>query len=496
MREVSVSLLICLHSYRTFYITGIAGAGIDSLRKRSRRQSTSRPHHTIPKTPILLPRSPTRSPLNVPNLVEPSTTGLLQQQKDTRSECATKMAPSPLLPQLPADDSMLTRRFGAETANYFSGNPLNRVSFLRDNRDFLQAAFAHPSARFLALDKLAPLVHTAEKSIAWITREDVAPVTGSGPFDKTEEDMINDFNSEESHPVIILLGLDDKQKMTASDQDVFQHKDYKGTPYFAVDFTENQDVVTSLASREGLSFNQDQRSLGFNPGEAAIYGQARAVMAWNDRNPFCSQCGQKTLPVHAGAKRACPPTDMAGGEKRDRKPCASRGTVSNISFPRTDPTIIVAVVSADGTKVLLGRNKRWPKYWYSTLAGFLEPGESIEEATRREVWEESGVTVGRVVLHSSQPWPFPGSLMIGAIAQALPGDGEKIFLGNDPELEDAKWFPMAEVRKALSSGVSNLGQSAPPEYVEGDLRVPPDTAIANRLMTAVVGGYNGAFPKI
>lgn len=121
MREVSVSLLICLHSYRTFYITGIAGAGIDSLRKRSRRQSTSRPHHTIPKTPILLPRSPTRSPLNVPNLVEPSTPGLLQQQKDTRFECATKMAPSPLLPQLPADDSMLTRRFGAETANYFSG---------------------------------------------------------------------------------------------------------------------------------------------------------------------------------------------------------------------------------------------------------------------------------------------------------------------------------------------------------------------------------------
>ncbi|EHA53869.1 peroxisomal NADH pyrophosphatase NUDT12 [Pyricularia oryzae 70-15] len=381
------------------------------------------------------------------------------------------MAPSPLLPQLPADDSMLTRRFGAETANYFSGNPLNRVSFLRDNRDFLQAAFAHPSARFLALDKLAPLVHTAEKSIAWITREDVAPVTGSGPFDKTEEDMINDFNSEESHPVIILLGLDDKQKMTASDQDVFQHKDYKGAPYFAVDFTENQDVVTSLASREGLSFNQDQRSLGFNPGEEDITGPRRS-------------------------KTRLSPTDMAGGEKRDRKPCASRGTVSNISFPRTDPTIIVAVVSADGTKVLLGRNKRWPKYWYSTLAGFLEPGESIEEATRREVWEESGVTVGRVVLHSSQPWPFPGSLMIGAIAQALPGDGEKIFLGNDPELEDAKWFPMAEVRKALSSGVSNLGQSAPPEYVEGDLRVPPDTAIANRLMTAVVGGYNGAFPKI
>lgn len=113
--------------------------------------------------------------------------------------------------------------------------------------------------------------------------------------------------------------------------------------------------------------------------------------------------------------------------------------MSNISFPRTDPTVIMAVTSNDGTKVLLGRQRRWPTDWFSTLAGFLEPGESIEEAVRREVWEESGVKVGRVVVHSSQPWPFPASLMIGAVAQALPGDGEKINLGHDPELESAKW---------------------------------------------------------
>jgi len=99
----------------------------------------------------------------------------------------------------------------------------------------------------------------------------------------------------------------------------------------------------------------------------------------------------------------------------------------------------MAVASADGRRLLLGRQRRWPACWFSTLAGFLEPGESIEEAVRREVWEESGVRVGRVVVHSSQPWPFPASLMIGAVAQALPGEGEGIHLGHDPELESAKW---------------------------------------------------------
>jgi NAD+ diphosphatase len=223
---------------------------------------------------------------------------------------------------------------------------------------------------------------------------------------------------------------------------------------------------------------------------AAMYGQARALIDWNTRTPFCAQCGQPTLSVHAGTKRVCPPTDRAGGgEPRPRKPCATRGSVSNHSFPRTDPTVIMAVISADGTKILLGRQRRWPQYWFSTLAGFQEPGESIEEAVRREVWEESGVKVGRVILHSSQPWPFPASLMIGAIGQALPGDGEKIYLGHDAELESAKWFPLEEVKEALVNGVSGLGEAAPEGYVEGALRLPPQTAIANRLITAVVEGW-------
>lgn len=203
--------------------------------------------------------------------------------------------------------------------------------------------------------------------------------------------------------------------------------------------------------------------------------------------------------MNAGTKRVCPPTDYAGvpegSAPRERGPCPTRHGVSNLCFPRTDPTIIVAVVSADGTKMLLGRQKRWPPHWFSTLAGFLEPGESIEEAVRREVWEESGVLAGRVVIHSSQPWPYPANLMIGAIAQATP-EGETIDLGNDPELEAAKWFDMDEVRNALLHGVSGLGEPAPAGYQEGGLRLPPQTAIANRLMDAVCGGYLAAASKM
>lgn len=240
---------------------------------------------------------------------------------------------------------------------------------------------------------------------------------------------------------------------------------------------------------------------------AAMFAQGRALLDWNARNPFCGGCGQPTLSVNAGTKRVCPTTDFAslptaqGGATsvlatpRERLACVTRKGVSNLSFPRTDPTVIMAVVSHDGKRVLLGRGKHFPKYWYSTLAGFCEPAESVEEAVRREVWEESGVTLGRVVIHSTQPWPYPANLMIGAIGQALPG-GETIHLEHDPELEDAKWVEMDEIREALRIGTSGLDEDAKPEYKEGGLRLPPPTAIANQLLTAVVNGFLGENPKI
>ncbi|KAK4115135.1 hypothetical protein N656DRAFT_787686 [Canariomyces notabilis] len=420
--------------------------------------------------------------------------------------------PIPDLPSLPTEDSLLSQKFGREIANYFSGSPLNRVSFLRSDGPFLRAAFAHPRARFLLLRDLAPLVRspTDTANLAFASRADVLPLTGPEPFARSEEEQIAEYDSEEGpQPIIVFLGIDERGELKGlfsgsgsggsegEGGEEFKYRDFEGDPYFALDVTPRDDglkeraeeVIKAVTARGLVFYEGGPRHMGLHAGQAAMYGHARAIIDWNVRTPFCAQCGQPTLSVNAGTKRVCPPTDKAGGQVRNRKPCATRGTVSNHSFPRTDPTVIMAVISADGTKVLLGRQRRWPKYWFSTLAGFQEPGESIEEAVRREVWEESGVRVGRVILHSSQPWPFPASLMIGAIGQALPGDGEKIYLGHDAELESAKWFPLEEVREALLKGTSNLGEGAPEGYVEGALRLPPQTAIANRLITAVVEGW-------
>jgi NAD+ diphosphatase len=234
---------------------------------------------------------------------------------------------------------------------------------------------------------------------------------------------------------------------------------------------------------------------------AAVYAMGRALLDWNARNIFCGTCGQPNLSVNAGTKRVCPPTDFASStgtmgsttsaapeSPRQRPPCSSRSTLSNLTFPRTDPTIIVAVLSHDSQRLLLGRQKKWPPYWYSTLAGFVEPAESVEDAVRREVWEESGVVLSRVVIHSTQPWPYPANLMIGAIAQVTSAEDEKIRLDNDPELEAARWFELEEVQEALRVGTSGLGEDASQDYKEGNLRLPPRTAIAHQLITAVVQG--------
>ncbi|KAK4174018.1 putative peroxisomal NADH pyrophosphatase [Triangularia setosa] len=399
---------------------------------------------------------------------------------------------TPDLPILPPEDSHLTAKFGRETANYFSGSPLNRLSFLRIDHAFLAPAFKHPSASFLLLDNLAPLVETDDATqLAFVSLGDIVDKVGGNVFEKTEEELIKEFNSEDSEKIVVFFGMDEKEVLSGhgGSEEKFKYKEFEGVPYFAVDVSkwENKEQLKAKLEKERKAsfFGGGPRHMGLVAGQAAMYGYARALIDWNARTPFCAQCGQRTLSVNAGTKRVCPPTDK--GEERE--PCATRGTVSNHSFPRTDPTVIMAIVSADGSKVLLGRQRRWPKYWYSTLAGFQEPGESIEEAVRREVWEESGVQVGRVVLHSSQPWPFPASLMIGAVGQALPGEGEKIYLGHDAELESAKWFPLDEVKEALAKGTHNMGEETPKEYVEGALRLPPQTAIANRLINSVVEGW-------
>ncbi|KAK6352584.1 NADH pyrophosphatase [Orbilia blumenaviensis] len=388
-----------------------------------------------------------------------------------------------------AEEGFLTRKFGEGVENYYAGSPLNRLAFLRTNHTYLSTALQHPSTRFILLNNLDPLASTPS-TLAFLSYSDISDLIAN-PYATSEQQLLQTFTSTVDHPVLIFLGIDE----SAAPEHSIPTPDnkYTGQAYFSLDVTpypskSYASTATSLlltikSSYPTHEFKTARKDLNLGNEHAAIYASARSLTNWNVTAPYCAGCGQKTMSVNAGAKRACPALD---GGVETRK-CGSREGVHNINFPRTDPSVIMAVISSDGTKILLGRQKRWPKYWHSTLAGFLEPGESIEEAVRREVWEESGVTVGRVIIHSSQPWPFPASLMIGAIGEAIPGK-EDIYLGNDPELEGARWFGFEEVKEALAVTTGGLYDPLPEGYKEGMLRLPPKTAIANQLIRAVVLG--------
>lgn len=172
----------------------------------------------------------------------------------------------PELPTLAADDSMLSRKFGREVANYFSGSPLNRVSFLRSDHGFLSSAFAHPSASFLLMNGLSPTVQDPTK-LAYVSRADVEPLTGSEPFRKTEQEWVSAFNSDVSAPVILFLGIDEK-KTTG-----FEFKEHKGAPYFAVDVTPKDSYadaangVIEAVKAKGVDFLAGTRHVSLNAPE-------------------------------------------------------------------------------------------------------------------------------------------------------------------------------------------------------------------------------------
>jgi NAD+ diphosphatase len=158
--------------------------------------------------------------------------------------------------------------------------------------------------------------------------------------------------------------------------------------------------------------------------EAGLLAYARAMVTWRRRHRFCGRCGTPMRAERAGHVMVCTASDC----RRE-------------VFPRLDPAIIVLVT--DGDRALLGRQAGWPEGRYSTIAGFVEPGESLEDAVRREVLEETGIRVGALRYHSSQPWPFPSSLMLGFIAQA---ESSEIIRGDD-ELEDASWFSREQIAR-------------------------------------------------
>lgn len=368
-------------------------------------------------------------------------------------------------------ESVLTRRFGDETVNFFAGSHLNRFSFKRPDHGFLKRCIDDETARFLALKDLDPLADDQGKLVL-LPRADLADVLGQ-PYDLSDEDKVKQWSAEDDSVILIFLGCDESKPTAVG-----------GEPYFAVDVTprrlqkeaEKEAFVAKVEAR-GLEFKNVRVGVKLERHEAAMVAMGRSLIDWNNRYGYCNGCGGKTVSVWAGTKRQCPDKDRVTG---DRQPCVSRKGLHNYAYPRTDTTVIMGILSEDGDKILLGRQKAWPRGMYSCLAGFMEPGESLEEAVRREVWEESGVKVGRVQYHSSQPWPFPSTLMVGCLGQVVPG-GEIIDLGNDPELENARWFTRDELGSA-----GTMGKESKPGEQDPEFSTPPEMAIAKQLIKCFV----------
>ncbi len=282
----------------------------------------------------------------------------------------------------------------ASRRNAYTGSPIDRVSNLRDDEAAVAALRARADAKFAAVWRGRSLldgVEAGQPRAVWLNQTQVA--------DFADRDWA-------------LLGLHD------------------GIPVLAIDFSDLEDATGVLP--EHLGSLVDLRSVaGLLPAdEASMLAHARGLMHWRVRHRFCGVCGGVCQPRSAGNAMAC---TQCGAQH----------------FPRTDPAVIMLVT--DGDRVLLGHSKRFPNStMYSTLAGFVEPGESLEEAVAREVFEEAGIRVGKVVYHSSQPWPFPASIMLGYYAEALSFD-----ITIDPaELEDARWFSRDQLRNPEAVGIS------------------------------------------
>jgi NAD+ diphosphatase len=187
--------------------------------------------------------------------------------------------------------------------------------------------------------------------------------------------------------------------------------------------------------------------------EAALGAYAASLLSWHRRHGFCANCGAETEVIDGGHERRCPACDTH-------------------HFPRTDPVVIVRVVDRRD-RLLLGRQASWPERRFSVLAGFVEPGETLEEAVGREVLEESGVVVEATHYVASQPWPFPSSLMIGFNALAGEGDPRP----GDGELQEVRWFKRAEVEAAAAG--------------RGDIFLSPPYSISRRLIDGWLQGRSG-----
>lgn len=309
--------------------------------------------------------------------------------------------------------------------NTFAGSQLDRAADRRRRDDsWLAAQYAHTSARAVVAGSAG--VRAAEG------RLDLVPLS-----------------SLHAPVQPLLLGLDSHGPLFAVDEDPPPVGPQR--PRMIGAGGRRAEPPPAAKGRLGLR----EAASTLSQEEGGLVAFAATILNWHRAHRFCANCGAPTGPEEGGLVRRCPACRVQ-------------------HHPRVDPVVIMLVT--DGDRLLLGRQQPWPPGRYSALAGFVEPGETLEEAVVREVEEEAGVRVGEVAYVSSQPWPFPASLMLGFTAELLSG----VLGGTDDELQDVRWFHRSEVAVAAGDGGSDVWAEAAGE--PGRLLLPPRSAIARRLI--------------
>ncbi|XP_053557499.1 NAD-capped RNA hydrolase NUDT12 [Bombina bombina] len=343
-----------------------------------------------------------------------------------------------------------------EHENYFSTSFLDRSSDKRTDTNWLKLKQTQENSVFIIFSNLSPLV-------ALIGTKD----SSQDPeirLCRLQLEDVKEYLSKPEEVSLIFLGVEkqlkDVPRSSETNNDTGKNEDGK-VAWFALN-VESLSAEPFENKYEGCYFLQPPMPalLQLTVNEAGILAQARSVLAWHSRYKFCPTCGSGTIIEEGGYKRTC-----------IKEECSSLRGIHNTSYPRVDPVVIMLVIHPDGNHCLLGRQKRFPPGMFSCLAGFIEPGETIEDAVRREVQEESGVKVGHVQYVSCQPWPMPSSLMIGCLAGAISTD----ICVDKIEIEDARWFTREQVVEAVIKGSHHV------------LTVPPRHAIAYQLIKHWIG---------
>jgi NAD+ diphosphatase len=313
--------------------------------------------------------------------------------------------------------------------NYYAHPGFERAGLRRREPDWIRERVADPASVFVPVwrsHNLVIEVGDGEPRAACLTVEAVVAVYGE----------IGDVDERLARGEVVFLGVIDERAHFALDVSPVET---------ALDMLRSPALAAAGIAEAGIRFADLRQLAGrLERQEGALLAFARAMLFWHSRHRFCGLCGSPTRSEEAGHMRRC--TDPA---------CHA------MHFPRTDPAVIMLVT--DGDRALLGRNKNFVPGMYSTLAGFVEPGESLEDAVAREVREETAIAVSAVHYHSSQPWPFPANIMLGFYAEAASSE----IAVDYSELEDARWFE----RSWLLSHVD-----------DDSFRMPRRDSIARRLI--------------